>query len=224
MKVEHDVPVLTREQARFIDRQAIDDFGIPEILLMENAGRSISDFLLAETLSVPVLVVCGKGNNGGDGIVAARHLANHGISVCIALCADPNTLQGSTLTNFTIAKKSGIEIIPVSDNQTELPKGKFSSDGWIIDALLGTGLQGRVGEHYEKIIQSMNRSARKILAVDIPSGLDCDSGVPLSISVKADVTLTVAAMKKGFLNPDAGQYTGEVHIIDAGFPRRLFQQ
>jgi len=221
MKVEHDIPSLTREQARSIDRQAINDFGIPDILLMENAGRSISDFLLAKIVSVPVFVVCGKGNNGGDGIVAARHLANHGISVSIALCADPNTLQGSTLTNYSIAKKSGIEIIPISDKQTELPEGKLSSAGWIIDALLGTGLQGRVGEHYEKIIKSMNYSARKILAVDIPSGLDCDSGVPLGISVKAEVTLTVAAMKKGFLNPDSGQYTGEVHIIDAGFPRCL---
>jgi NAD(P)H-hydrate epimerase len=221
--LQKKILTLNREQTRNLDRQAVENFGVPDIILMENAGRSMADFILAKNLSGSVLVICGKGNNGGDGMVIARHLDNHRIPVTLAMCADSDMLQGSARINYIIAKKSGIEIIPVSDKQKDIFEKKLDSADWTVDAIFGTGFQGKLDDFYSDIIELINARAKKILAVDIPSGLDCDQGVPSDATIKADVTLTVAAMKAGFLQSGAKRFTGEIHVIEAGFPRRLLQ-
>ncbi len=214
---------LSREQARDVDRRATENYGMPSIVMMENAGGSVTTHLLAQKPRGPMIICCGKGNNAGDGFVIARHLDNHQIPVQVILFADPNELTKDAKTNYDILVHSGIQITHYyeqSFSEVDL-LNLFSSAEWIIDALFGTGLQGLVRAPFDIIIHAINHSKKKILAVDIPSGLDCDLGKPLGIAVKAQQTLTFVALKKGFSNPEAKPFIGHVEVIDIGIPRKL---
>lgn len=214
---------LSRNQARRADRRAIEDFGIPSIILMENAGRGMAEFLLAHHIHGKMVIFCGKGNNGGDGLVIARHLYNHNLTAQILLFADPGDLKGDAKINFDIAAKMALPITVVNDQnlQAVITEHLINAD-WIMDALLGTGLQGKVTPFYNKVIQAISNSHAKIIAVDIPSGLDCDTGKPLGAAVKADYTLTISGFKKGFINSEAKEFLGKVHIINLGIEKILF--
>ena len=214
---------LTRDQVRAIDRRAIDEFGVPGAVLMENAGRGAADVLLSLGARGPVVVCCGKGNNGGDGFVIARHLDNRGVPGRVLLFARPEGLTGDAALNHGILRKSGVPIDvragPAVD--AEALRQELAAAEWVVDALFGTGLAGAVRPPFDQVIAAINASGAKVLAVDIPSGLDCDTGQPLGPTVRAEHTATMAALKKGFADPAAKEWVGEVHVIDIGVPRVL---
>lgn len=213
--------ILTREQVRELDRRAIEQFGVPGVVLMENAGRGMADLLRALGVNGPVVLCCGKGNNGGDGFVIARHLDNAGLPVRVLLFADPASLTGDAAVNHRILTVSGValEVFAGSSFDEEKLRRELSAADWIVDALFGTGLRGAVQPPFDRVIAAVNAAGVRVFAVDIPSGLDCDTGLPLGIAVKARHTATVAAMKKGFLQPSALEWLGQVHSIDMGAPR-----
>jgi NAD(P)H-hydrate epimerase len=209
---------LSRDQVRAIDRRAIDDFGVPGVVLMENAGRGAAEVLIRLGISGPVIVCCGKGNNGGDGFVIARHLDNHGQSVRVFLFARPEELTGDAAVNYHIIEKAGLAITRFGpDVAAEALRRELAGAAWVVDALFGTGLSGPVRPPFDRVIEAVNRSGTRVLAVDIPSGLDCDTGQPLGPTVRAEHTVTFVARKKGFAA--AKEWTGEVHVVDIGAPR-----
>jgi NAD(P)H-hydrate epimerase len=218
---------LTREQARTLDRRAIEELGIPGIVLMENAGRRMAELIRSLGIGGPVVVCCGKGKNGGDGLVIARHLANAGATVRILLFADPEQLPGDARTNYGIVARMGalkggpgLEVVPGDVNDTRL-RDELAAADWVVDALFGSGLRGAVPPPFDRIIAAINAGPARILAVDVPSGVDSNSGVPAGPTVRAHHTATVAAPKKGFREPTAAQWLGEVHVIDMGCPPEL---
>jgi NAD(P)H-hydrate epimerase len=215
---------LTRDEVREVDRLAIEEYGLPGVVLMENAGRGCADLIDGG----PVVVCCGKGNNGGDGFVIARHLDNRGIPVEIVMVCRPEELKGDARINCDVAVKSGlpVTIAAVADDWPPL-QARLERAAWVVDALLGTGFAGDLREPYVSAIRTINnRSAntlpgRRVLAVDVPSGLDVDTGLPAMACIKADVTATFVAAKPGFFQTAAQEFLGEVHVIDIGVPRRL---
>lgn len=209
---------LSRGRVREIDRRAIEEFGVPGIVLMENAGRGAAEILIQlNSGREPVLILCGKGNNGGDGFVIARHLDNAGIPVTAHLIGSAG-LPPDAETNFRIAKQSAlIGDEPVGDRIA-------ACHGWIVDALFGTGLTGPLRAPYDAIVNAINDSKAKVLAVDIPSGLDCDAGKPLGATVRASHTVTFVAPKAGFAAPEAREWIGTVHVVGIGAPRLLLEE
>ena len=216
---------LTRQQARDIDAHATTQLGIPSIVLMENAGRGVVDILLSReatphTALRTVFILCGKGNNGGDGFVIARHLAIHGVMATVGILAPPSELSGDALTNYQILDRSHFPIVDLSQAinlEKSLEREAVGAD-WLVDALLGTGAEGEPREPYRTAIAWMNRQGARRLAVDVPSGLDCDSGEPATATVRADVTCTFVAPKIGFSNRAASEFLGELHVVDIGIP------
>ncbi|QDU28741.1 Bifunctional NAD(P)H-hydrate repair enzyme Nnr [Anatilimnocola aggregata] len=216
---------LSRDQVRDVDRRAIAEFGITGLVLMENAGRGCVNALLAAGCRGPVVICCGKGNNGGDGFVIARHLDAAGIAVRLLLLADPAELQGDALANYQIAAKSRLMIRIINGQVTgaDLDLALQGAE-WIVDALLGTGATGNPKPPYSSLIQRMNLSSARVLAVDLPSGLDCDTGRPAEPTIRADQTCTFVAAKKGFENPAASEYLGAVQVVEIGVPRCLLAE
>lgn len=214
---------LTREQVRAIDRRAIDEFGIPGVVLMENAGRGATEVLLRLGVRGTVTVCAGKGNNGGDGFVIARHLDLHGQPVRVLLFARPEDLTGDAAVNYQIIARSGlpIAVFPDATFDDRSLQADLGRSAWLVDALFGTGLTGAVRAPFDRVITAMNATGVPVLAVDIPSGLDCDTGLPLGPCIRATHTVTFVAQKQGFANPAAKEWLGEVHVAHIGAPRAL---
>ncbi|MFM8273975.1 MAG: NAD(P)H-hydrate epimerase [Gemmata sp.] len=209
---------LSRSEVRELDRRAIEEFGVPGVVLMENAGRGAAELLMRLNPDrKPTVILCGPGNNGCDGFVIARHLDNAGWPVWTA--ERPGTTQstGGAAINRRIIERSAVPVVPWLSEA--LPP-----DGWLVDALFGTGLNRPLDEGYATSFQRLATSGYPILAIDIPSGLDCDTGEPLGPTLRATYTATFVAPKRGFLNPNSKHWTGEVHTIDIGAPRRLVEQ
>jgi NAD(P)H-hydrate epimerase len=241
-----DTPPLTRQQSRELDRRAEDDYGISGLVLMENAGRGAVDVLERLGIDGPVVILCGKGNNAGDGFVAARHLAIRGHDCRVMLLCPANELRGDAATNFAILQKSDVPIVDLSrgddseragsraptrsvGRSPDALRGALGRHGagaaWLVDAMLGTGVEGEPRPPFDAAIDWMNaRDAKtQVMAVDVPSGLDCDTGRPAAHTVRADHTCTFAAMKVGFTKPEAAAYTGQVHVCDIGTPPGLLR-
>ncbi len=217
---------LSRAQVRELDRRAIAECGVPGEVLMENAGRGAAELLVALGIHGRVVVCCGKGNNGGDGFVIARHLDLRSVPVRVLLFAKPETLTGEAGVNYRVLSATKIPLRVIDDGtiaEADLD-AELAGEEWIVDALFGTGLTGAVRAPLDRLIAAINRSPARVFAVDIPSGLDCDTGAPLGETVQAEHTATFVALKKGFLNADAGRWLGKVHVIDIGAPRALLQQ
>ena len=210
---------LTREQVRTVDRLAIESYGMSSLVLMENAGRGCVDVLERLGIDGPVVILCGKGNNAGDGFVIARHLEIRGHECRVLLLSPPDDLPGDAATNFAILKKTDV---PVADFDAAQD---VQDAAWLIDAMLGTGARGEPRAPFDAAIKWINAREAKTqaLAVDLPSGLDCDTGRPATHTVRADHTCTFAAMKSGFTQPSAKPYTGTVHVCDIGIPPRLLR-
>jgi hydroxyethylthiazole kinase-like uncharacterized protein yjeF len=214
--------LMTREEVSAFDSHAIHDLGIPGVVLMENAGRSCAELVIQKLEDVPhpkVCIFCGTGNNGGDGYVIARHLINHGIDVTVVICGDRNKIRADAKINLDILERMGRlieQINPSGGNIADEVKGFATGSAMIVDALFGTGLSGPLSGGYKELIESINNQNYPILAVDIPSGLDCDTGQPLGMAVRADYTVTFVAVKKGFATTGTMQYTGEVFIASIG--------
>jgi NAD(P)H-hydrate epimerase len=214
---------LSREQARALDRKVIDDGGVPGVVLMENAGRGAAELLLRLGVTGTVLVCCGKGNNGGDGFVIARWLDNASVSVRVLLFARPEELAGDAAIMYRIIERSGppIKIFGSAEIDETSLRRELETAEWVVDALFGSGLQGPVRPPFDKIIRAINASGVRVMAVDIPSGLDADTGQPHGPTIQAHYTATIVAPKKGFARPEAAAWLGQVHVIDMGAPRRL---
>jgi NAD(P)H-hydrate epimerase len=223
---------LTREMVRELDRRAIEEFGIPGIVLMENAGRGAAEKLCELGVHGRVVICCGPGNNGGDGFVIARHLDLRGIETQV-LCWgwQPELIAGGqrppgkpndAAVNLQILIKSNFNV------SFQLPPQELSTffDGadWILDALLGTGSHGEPRSPLDEVIATINSSGSKVLAIDLPSGLDCNTGKAANHIIRAAHTCTFVAPKPGFFVPDAQQYTGQIHTIEIGAPRALEEE
>jgi len=210
----------SRDEVRDVDRRAVEEFHMPSIVLMENAGRGAAEVLESAGIAGPVLICAGKGNNGGDGFVIARHLENRGFGVCVLLFSNPESLKGDAEINFEILMAAGTPVEVWGDEfvAARLTERLAGAD-WIVDALLGTGTKGEIREPFAAIIDAINQSPAKVLAVDLPSGMDCDTGQPLGVCIKANATATFVAPKLGFNSPAAANLTGEVHVVDIGVPR-----
>lgn len=213
---------LSRDEVRDVDRRAVDELGMPGIVLMENAGRGAAELLVELGIDGRVVVCAGKGNNGGDGFVMGRHLENRGFDVRVLLFADSQKLEGDAATNFHILRAAGTPIFEYhAATKLDTWAADLHSCAWIIDALLGTGMQGTVREPMATVIHHINDAGVPVLAVDLPSGLDCDTGTPLGVCVRAAHTASFVSRKLGFDAPGATQYTGEIHVVDIGVSHSL---
>lgn len=210
-------PFLSRDQVRAFDQHAIQKLGIPGPVLMENAGRGAAQVLQSLGINGRVVICCGKGNNGGDGLVMARHLANWGFDAACFVFAMPEDLTADALLQFKIVQNMGrpLRIVDV-ENQLDELTAIFANADWLVDALFGTGLTGSVRAPLDRVIDRINVSGKRVLAVDIPSGLDCDTGLPLGPTIRAEHTVTFVAPKLGFRNPASAEFTGRVHVVDIG--------
>lgn len=218
--------LLTREEARRVDQFAVDQLRIPSLLLMENAGRGITDVLLRQNVSGPFLLCCGKGNNGGDGLVVARHLLIRSQKPIVWLFAHPDQLSRDTAVHFQIAQNLGMTIrMLTQESQLDLFQSDLDRSPWVVDALLGTGSRGNPASPIAEVIRAINRQKEKgtirILAVDVPSGLDAETGLPYNPTVRADLTCTMLAKKTGFLAKEAIPFLGKIEICDIGVPADL---
>ena len=228
-----DSITLTREQCRELDRRATEEFGIASLVLMENAGRGCVDVLERLGINGPVVILCGKGNNAGDGFVIARHLEIRGYECRVLLLDAPDQLRGDAATNFAILANCSIAIIDLSQqragpssapaNLRDALNAQAAGADWLVDAMLGTGARGEPRPPYDAAIDWFDARSCKKLAVDVPSGLDCNTGQPAAHTIRADHTCTFAALKAGFTAPAAKKYTGTVHVCDIGTPSRLLQ-
>jgi len=228
-------PTLTREQSRAVDRLAVERLGIPSIVLMENAAINATAAMLDELgeagggvedfAALAIAVVCGGGNNGGDGYAIARHLHNLGADVRLYAAKDPAGLDGDAATNHAICERMGIPIEPVLD-EAAIPRAR---DRWadadaVVDALLGTGFSGEVREPLASVIRALGGLGdTRVIAIDVPSGLDADTGQPSNATVRADLTVTFVARKRGF-TAEAEAWTGRVVVGDIGVPPALVEQ
>ena len=194
---------------------------MPSLLLMENAGRSISDIISREYVPCKVLIFAGKGNNGGDGLVVARHLANHGYSVQVIFLEDPARLKADPLLNFTIISKMNIPWVLLDDVSREKVFVFCHEAELVVDAIFGVGIHSPVRGIIETAIRAINESQKPVVSVDIPSGLDADTGQVHGVAVKATRTVTLALPKRGLFKGEGPQYAGEIEVADIGIPREL---
>lgn len=208
---------------REIDRLAIDEFKVPSLTLMENAGRKVAEAVeLHAGKGGPILVVCGKGNNGGDGLVAARHLSMAGFPVEVALTDAPEAFSKDAGVNWERIKGTGIKYFLIEGDAGFLRfRAAIHDARYIIDAIFGTGLASEVKGKYQKIIEMLNAGSRPVISVDIPSGLSADTGGVLGAAVRARLTITFGLPKAGHVLPPGPDYVRELRVVDIGFPSML---
>lgn len=214
---------LSRFEVRSIDERARDEYGLSTLVLMENAGRGAAEVIRSRIKTTSrVLIICGPGNNGGDGGVVARFLDNWDYRVEVVWLAEFDRLSPDAKIQYHILEQS--KIIQSCRSSMELSLNRPScleEADWIVDAIFGTGLSRPIEGVYRIWIDWMNIADKPILSLDIPSGLDCDLGIPLGVSIRAKSTATFVSEKLGFLKPQANDYTGEIQVIEIGAPRRL---
>lgn len=218
---------LTRAQVRRVDQLAVERYGISGLVLMENAGRNAAAIIRRVYGEVGrAAIVSGPGNNGGDGCVIARHLYNSGWSVWLMMTAGEDRMTPDTLANFRIVSAMQINPTIASDAASQQAFVRSISDQEVVvDALLGTGFHGEVRSPTAELIDTINaKRTRGVVAIDVPSGLDCDSGRPSNATIRADLTVTFVAHKKGFAGESARQYVGSVEVADIGAPPELIAE
>jgi NAD(P)H-hydrate epimerase len=218
---------VTRDEMREIDRRAIEEFGVPALVLMENAGRGAAQeatrLCRERGLNGPALVFCGAGNNGGDGFVIARHLANAGLEVRIFCCFDRTRADRhrEAGVNLTICERMELpirDVLGVKD--VEGIRAELAPGALLIDAIFGVGLAQPPREPQATLLRVLEEARLPTLAVDVPSGLDADTGQPLGVALRADVTATMGCPKVGFRGSGAA-YVGRLVVVDIGMPAVL---
>ena len=213
---------LTRNQCRQIDAASRDQYHIPTLLLMENAARCVATAacqMMDNECVGSILILCGGGNNGGDGLAVARHLHNRGADVTVGLTANPSKYTGDALVNWQIVQAMKLNALPFEPAMIEVDTPMLA-----IDAIFGTGLTSAPRDPFPQIAAMLERAGCPVLAVDVPSGLDCDTGVPPGACIRATWTVTFVAEKVGFVQPEARAMLGHVIIGDIGCPRELVQR
>lgn len=217
-------PLVTASESRQFDQLA-EKAGLPSLVLMENAALRIVEVLQQHfELDPPkrIVIVCGKGNNGGDGMALARHLSNIGFQVQVFLLAEPSELKGDAATNYKVAVNIGIPIQPIVSSE-QLPQliEPLQSADLVVDALLGTGITGEVRGLYAEVIPLITHHASRILSVDIPSGINSDTGEICGVAVRADATVTLGAVKLGLMLFPGADYAGDLFVGSLGIPDSL---
>lgn len=220
----HPVYELAVDAVRTLDRLAVERYGVPGIVLMENAARNLREHaldLLARARRPDVVVLCGPGNNGGDGLALARHLSNLGVPVSVVGVGEPGDPDSDAGVNRRIVERMGIARLEPED----LPESPSQTPGLVVDALFGTGLTRPIEGVAADLIAWAARARSRgslVLAVDTPSGLDAQSGEPLSDAcVRADRTVTLAAVKPGLSRLEAQGFVGDLAVADIGAPAAL---
>ena len=224
--------LLTREEMRELDRRAIEEVGVPSIVLMENAGRACADVALpmlgGTARELPVIVLAGPGNNGGDGLVVARTLENRGHAARVFFVGPIAKLEQASAdvrTNVKLWRAPGREIERLEKPQeVEFLRQVLARAPLIVDALFGTGLARALGEPWAETIRAVNQCGRPVLAVDLPSGLDANTGAVLGEAVEATVTVTLAAKKVGMERGEGPARCGRVVVAEIGIPRFLLEE
>jgi NAD(P)H-hydrate epimerase len=213
------VVYVTAEEMRRIDAITTREFQVDVIMLMENAGRATAtmarQMLQGTTIGKRVACLVGGGNNGGDGMVAARHLANWGADVEVIVGTTKDRMKGLPLGQLHILEKMGIPTL-----LTDYTLGDYDL---LIDGLIGYGLEGNPRDRVAMMIKDANMSGRPILALDVPSGMNATSGEAYDPCIKATATLTLALPKTGFLAPSASPYMGDLYLADISIPRKVYQ-
>jgi len=210
--IYNTMKTVSSSEMQELDRRTIVDIGVPSIVLMENAGRGVNDIaldMLGGGARKKVAIFCGSGNNGGDGFVAARYLVRQGIEVDVHIIGQKSRIKNDSKINLEILKKLGVEA------EEFLSSAKVHCD-LIIDAIFGIGLKGEVRGAAKDIIKNLNGYGIPILSVDVPSGLDADTGEVLGDAVKAKKTVTMQFPKKGFYINKGPEHTGDVVVVDVG--------
>ena len=216
--------LLTAAQMRQLDQQTIEEMGIPSVVLMENAGRTTYQILRQEfpDLDDPVVVLAGRGNNGGDGFVVARYLANAGHEVLVLLLAEKSQVGGDAKINLDILEQLTVPVREITSEEALLEQIPLLEDAsLLVDALLGTGLNSNVKGLYQAAITLINDTPAPVLAIDIPSGLSADSGHPQGVAVLADVTVTYGWPKLGQILPPGRELVGRLWQVDISIPPAL---
>ena len=224
--------VVTAEEMRALDATTIDDMGLPGAVLMENAGRRVADVILRELdgpigagrarAALRVAVVCGAGNNGGDGYVIARYLRDHGVPAAVYLCVPADRLRGDARLHFDAYRAMGHPVNDIADaDGLAAHKGAIERADIAVDGVFGTGLARAVGGHYRAVIEVLNRCRGLCVAIDIPSGLSADTGEVLGVAVRADITVTMAFLKVGLASAPGFARVGRVEVAEIGIPTRL---
>ncbi len=218
--------LLTSAQVRQFDRIASEEFGLRGLDLMESAGRGVADALLqADFNGGAVVVFCGKGNNGGDGFVAARHLFGNGVDASVVAVANRDAYRGDVQTNLLRAKKAGVQVQYLDESRPDSLLDQLPQAEWAIDALLGVGAVGAPRPPIDEIIRRLNStSSLQRLAIDLPSGLNPDTGEPVEPTLRADLTCTLLAAKPGLLTSQAEPFVGELRVIDLQAPEELLRR
>ncbi len=221
------MPVLSRAQMRDFDAHAVSQCHVPSLLLMENAGVGATEVLVRELLGgsprgARVALLCGTGNNGGDGLVVARQLAVRGALPIVYLTGDPQWLSPDARTNLEAWRGVGGQVREVapSGSLAELAEAVGEADV-VVDAIFGTGLDRPIEGLLVEVIQLVNRATAPCFAIDLPSGLDADTGATLGAAIEARATATFAHRKLGLLTPNGALHAGRVHVVDIGVPPSL---
>ncbi len=219
MDISGEIPVLTTPQMVEVDRLMIEEYQIELIQMMENAGRNLAELARRDlgglVVGKSIALLCGAGNNGGGGLVAARHLHNWGANVSLKLAFDPSRLKEIPAHQWRILMQMGLD----SNKEPDLTKVDL-----ILDALIGYGLSGDPRQPIAGWIEKANKAGRPILALDAPSGLDTTSGIPGNPCIKAAATLTLALPKMGLLTREAKDYIGDLYLADISVPPELYHQ
>lgn len=223
--------VLDRQQSRLVDQVAVEEFGMHSLMLMENAGRQCFETIQRVGIKGPVVVCCGGGNNGGDGYVIARHLRIIGVPTRVLMVNPPDQLSGDARVNFDILAKTDCEIVCFDsslaiDQQMELIANvNGQPTDLIVDAMLGTGTKGAARSPVREIIPLVNSLDRRVVAIDIPSGLDCDQGViDAEHTIRATINCTFVSRKPCHQFESARDFCGQIEVLDIGVPSEVVER
>jgi NAD(P)H-hydrate epimerase len=226
-------PVVTAEKMKYLDSKASLEHGIPSHVLMENAGRAIAQAALEfasselgkQPAGVKAVICCGKGNNGGDGLVAARYLKQAGAEVKVFILPPKETGYGELVVkNLEAAKAAGITVAMTRKDDLDALLAEFLAADLLLDALLGVSSVGKPNGPVHRVIQLMNKSGRPIIAVDLPSGLSPDTGHHSGVYIMAKLTLTLGFAKTGLMAAHAQKNTGVIKVLPIGYPQALIDE
>jgi NAD(P)H-hydrate epimerase len=219
--------ILNSSQMREADRRTIEEIGIASLVLMENAGRQVVtaiESVHGDLLDRKVAVLCGRGNNGGDGLVVARTLLERGVDTAVFLIGRIVDVRGDARTNLDILGRLGLTVVEISDSQAwELHFSEISDCTLIVDAIFGTGLNAPLGGFMETVVADVNQSGIPVVAIDVPSGLSADSHEPIGDSIEAGLTVTLGAPKLCLVLPPAETRAGNIVIADIGIPSEVIE-
>ncbi len=210
----------TVKQIQKLDALAINQYGFPSLILMENAGRRVFEEIQKKFRPANVVIICGYGNNAGDGLVIARHFHEAGIKTQVVLVGQAKQLKPDALVHYQILKRLKYSVKEISHVSTSFLTMIKNADV-VVDAIFGVGLNRNITDPFKSFIEAINHQAKKIVAVDIPSGLDGTTGQIYGVCIKADLTVTFSFSKRGFYQNDGPKYTGKVIVADIGIPNKL---